>query len=92
MKPSAIHPVVSINSIYGYFTADHISDCKQRIIEIITYYYVVSDTCHLLQIFDSRISTLLHRRHVTGEPKPFSRIPHKTHQFSSLCKKFIDNL
>jgi hypothetical protein len=62
MKPSAIHPVVSINSIYGYFTADHISDCKQRIIEIITYYYDVSHTCHLSQIFDFKnqfISTLI---------------------------------
>ena len=44
MKPSAIHPVVSINSIYRYFTADHISDCNERIIEIITYYYDVSHT------------------------------------------------
>jgi hypothetical protein len=47
MKPSAIHPVISINSIYRYFTADHISYCKQRIIEIITHYYDVSHTCHL---------------------------------------------
>ena len=64
MKPSAIHPVISINSIFGYFTAEHISDCKQRIIEIITQYYDVSHTCHLscfdkqkMQVFDLR-STL----------------------------------
>jgi len=67
MKPSAIHPVISTNSILGYFTAEHISDCKQRIIEIITQYYDVLHTCHLscfdkqkMQVFDLR-STLAFR-------------------------------
>jgi hypothetical protein len=101
MKPSAIHPVVSINSIYWYFTADHISDCKQRIIEIITYYYDVSHTCHLWQIFDFKnqfISTLILIRDLSVYVTPSSpcnwwakllqSFPHMTHKFSSLCKDY----
>lgn len=38
MKPSAIEPVISINSMYWYFTVDCIADCKQRSIEIIIDY------------------------------------------------------